>query len=200
MAADSEIVKELEQEAKKKGYTMYAITNLALKSLVKLLKSGEDATTLEKLVNLYLLTKSIDTLPVPLWFLESVIKLLYEKDKKAYTEFCEAAGTQLAIFLKSRAHDIYELIKLYSDVKGVFPLKEFYISEENGGNLNIRITGTGFSQESTECAYYALKKILASYDIQVIKESISPSIISLTAKYYGQLSNILHADNTLHTT
>lgn len=200
IAADSEIVKELEQEAKRKGYTMYAITNIALKSLVKLLKNGEDALTLDKLVNLFLLSKSIDTIPIPIWFLESVIKTVHEKDKNAYIELCEAAGSQLAVFLKSRAQDLYELMNLYTEVKGIFPIKEFYISEGNNGSLSIRISGTGFSQEATECTALAMKKLLSAYNVEIIKVDISPSIVTILGKYYGQLSSILHADTTLHKT
>ncbi|MFP3260859.1 MAG: hypothetical protein RXQ22_08260 [Sulfolobus sp.] len=53
VAADAEIIEELEQEVKKRGYTMYAITNIALKAILEILKEGGDSETLSSLQQLW---------------------------------------------------------------------------------------------------------------------------------------------------
>ncbi len=186
IAADADIVKELEKEVKSRGYTIYAVTNIALKAILEVLKSGEDSTTLRDLVELYKVSKDLDLIPVPSWFIESLVKLGYEKDKKSLEEICEGAGKQLSSYLKSRASSFEDLLKIYSEIRGVLPIKDINVKSGGDGTFDIRLTGTGFNVEATLCAGMAFKKILETYSFEIKELSPSPGgIIFMRAKYLG---------------
>lgn len=182
IAADSEILDELEQEAKRKGYTLYAITNLALKAVTEILKEGGDSETLMNLVEYYKIIKDLEIIPVTVWYLENLIKMAYESDQKKATEICEATGIQIASYLKTKASTFSELLEIYDKIKEVLPIKDVSI-RQNGESIDIRITGSGFGLESTTCASHIFRKILEEYGLNIISVTPSPGgIILVKAK------------------
>jgi hypothetical protein len=184
IAADADIVKELEKEVKSRGYTIYAVTNIALRAILEVLKSGEDSTTLLDLVELYKISKDLDLIPIPSWFIESLVKLGYEKDQKKFEEICEGAGKQLSSYFKSRASNFEDLIQIYSEVKGVLPIKDISVKSSGDEIFDIRLTGTGFNVEATLCAGLAFKKILETYSFEVKEINPSPGgIVFIRARY-----------------
>jgi hypothetical protein len=184
IAADSDLIRELEKEAKSKGYTIYSLTNLALKAMLEMIRSGEDSTKLQDLVELHKIFKDLDVIPITSWYIESLAKLAYEKDQKAFQTICEGAGQQLASYLKSRASSLEELLVVYEGVKSALPIKDMKIKRVDHDMVELRLTGTGFSLESTFCASMVLKKILESYDFETVELVPSPGgIIYAKAKY-----------------
>ncbi|AWR93458.1 hypothetical protein [Acidianus brierleyi] len=184
IAADAELIKELEKEVKSRGYTIFAVTNIALKAILELLKSGEDSTTLQNLVEMYKITKDLDIIPIPSWYIENLVKLAYEKDSKSFQDICDGTGEQLSSYLKSRASSFEDLLNLYSEIRGVLPIKDINVKKGSGDSIDIRLTGTGFNIESTLCAGRVFKKILEAYSFEVIEMTTSPGgIIFVKAKY-----------------
>ena len=182
IAVDSEVLEELEQEAKRKGYTLFAITNLALKAVTEILKEGGDSETLLSLVEYYKIVKDLEIIPVTTWYLENLIKVAYESDKNKVTEICEATGIQVASYLKTKASTLSELMNIYDQVKEILPIKDISI-KQNGDTIDLRITGSGFGIESTTCASNILKKILEEYGFQIISITPSPGgVILVKAK------------------
>lgn len=182
IAVDSVILEELEQEAKRKGYTLFAITNLALKAVTEILKEGGDSETLLSLVEYYKIVKDLEIIPVTTWYLENLIKVAYESDKNKVTEICEATGAQVASYLKTKASTLSDLLSIYDQVKEILPIKDISI-KQNGDTIDLRITGSGFGIESTTCASNILKKILEEYGFQIISITPSPGgIILVKAK------------------
>ncbi|EZQ02067.1 hypothetical protein CM19_11405 [Candidatus Acidianus copahuensis] len=187
IAADSELVKELEKEAKSKGYTIFSLTNTAIKAMTDLIKSGEDSSTIQNLVEFYIIGKDLDIIPVTSWYIESLAKICYEKDIKAFEEICEGAGQQLSSYLKSRAPTFDGLMEIYDSVKSVLPIKDIHVKAGSDEEIEIRVTGSGFSKESTFCTSKVFQKILEGYSFNVIEMNYSPGgIIIAKAKYQGQ--------------
>lgn len=187
IAADAEIVKELEREAKSRGYTIFSLTNIALKSMLELIRSGEDSTTLSHLVEFYKITKDLDIIPVTSWYIENLVKLAYEKDQKALEEICDGAGQQISSYLRSRASTFEELLQIYDTIKSVLPIKDIRIKRVNDEIIEIRITGSGFSSESTLCTSKVFRKILEAYYFEILEMTYSPGGIVFTrVKYQGQ--------------
>lgn len=182
LAADAELIEELEQEVKKKGYTMYAITNLALKAVLEILKEGGDSETLNSLVEYYKIIKDLEIVPVTVWYLENIMKLAYDHDKNKAIEICETTGMQLASYLKTKANTLSDLIEIYDKIKEILPVKDISV-KQGDETVDIRITGTGFGIESTTCASLILKKIVEEYGLDVISINPTPGgIILLKAK------------------
>ncbi|MFP3201935.1 MAG: hypothetical protein RXR43_06775 [Sulfolobus sp.] len=182
VAADAEIIEELEQEVKKRGYTMYAITNIALKAILEILKEGGDSETLFSLVEYYRTMKDLEIIPVTVWYLENLVKIAYSADQKKTLEVCETTGLQLASYLKTKANTIADLLEIYSKLKEILPVKDISI-RQNSESIEIRITGSGFGIESTSCASLIVKKILEEYGFEI--ETLTPSpggIIFIKAK------------------
>ncbi len=182
VAADAEIIEELEQEVKKRGYTMYAITNIALKAILEILKEGGDSETLSSLVEYYRTTKDLEIIPVTVWYLENLVKIAYSADQKKTLEVCETTGLQLASYLKTKANTIADVLEIYSKLKEILPVKDISI-RQNSESIEIRITGSGFGIESTSCASLIVKKILEEYGFEI--ETLTPSpggIIFIKAK------------------
>lgn len=172
----------MESEAKKRGYTIYSLTNAALKALLKLLKEGEDANTLESLVDYYTISKALDIVPVTSWFLENLTKLAYEKDSKQYENMCEEVGEQIGSFLRSKASTLDELFDFYNAIKIILPIRNVAI--KNAGDvIEFRITGTGFSLISTLCAGKIFSKIAEAYDLSIQDVDVVPGgIVTIKAK------------------
>lgn len=184
IAADSDLIKELEKEAKSKGYTIYSLTNLALKAMLEMIRSGEDSTKLQDLVELHKIFKDLDVIPITSWYIENLAKLAYEKDLKAFQSICEGAGQQLASYLKSRASTLEELLLVYEGVKSALPIKDMKIKRVDEDVVELRLTGTGFSLESTFCASMVMKKILENYGFVTLELTPSPGgIIYVKARY-----------------
>jgi len=182
VAADAEIIEELEQEVKKRGYTMYAITNIALKAILEILKEGGDSETLPSLVEYYRTMKDLEIIPVTVWYLENLVKIAYSADQKKTLEVCETTGLQLASYLKTKANTIADVLEIYSKLKEILPVKDISI-RQNSESIEIRITGSGFGIESTSCASLIVKKILEEYGFEI--ETLTPSpggIIFIKAK------------------
>lgn len=188
LAADAELIEELEQEVKKRGYTMYAITNLALRAILEILKEGGDSETLNSLVEYYKTVKDLEIVPVTVWYLENIVKLAYEYDKNKASEVCEITGIQLASYLKTKASNLSDLVELYEKIKELIPVKDIAI-KQNGETIDIRITGTGFGLESTTCASIILKKILEEYGFEVISLNPTPGGIILVKAKIPDASN-----------
>jgi len=182
IAAEADLIEQLESEAKKRGYTIYSLTNAALKALLKLLKEGEDANTLESLVDYYTISKALDIVPVTSWFLENLTKLAYEKDSKQYENMCEEVGEQIGSFLRSKASTLDELFDFYNAIKIVLPIRNVAI--KNAGDvIEFRITGTGFSLISTLCAGKIFSKIAEAYDLSIQDVDVVPGgIVTIKAK------------------
>ncbi|ARM75023.1 hypothetical protein [Acidianus manzaensis] len=187
IAADAELMKELEKEAKSKGYTIYSLTNIALKAMLDLIQSGEDSTTLTNLVDFYKITKDLDIIPVTSWYIESLVKLAYEKDAKTLEEICEEAGQQLSSYLKSRASTFDEIIEMYNNVRSVLPIKDIKVKQGSDSSLEIRVTGSGFSKESTFCTSRVFKKILEAYNFEILEISYSAGGIIFAKAKIGKL-------------
>lgn len=182
IAAEADLIEQLENEAKKRGYTIYSLTNTALKALLKLLKEGEDATTLESLVDYYLISKALDIVPVTTWYLENLTKLAYEKDSKQYETICEEVGQQIGSFLRSKASTLDELFNFYNTIKVILPIKNV-VAKNHGDLIEFRITGIGFSTVSTLCAGKIFSKIAEAYDLTVEDVDVIPGgIVIIKAK------------------
>jgi len=190
IAADSDVLEELEQEAKRKGYTLFAITNLALKAVAEILKEGGDSETLMSLVEYYKIVKDLEIVPVTVWYLENLIKIAHESDQNKVAEICETTGVQIASYLKTKASTLSELMNIYDQIREILPIKDIYI-KQNGDIIDLRITGSGFGIESTTCASNILKKILEEYGFHIISMTPSPGgIILVKAK-----ANLISGDN-----
>ncbi|WP_338603910.1 hypothetical protein V6M85_05290 [Sulfolobus tengchongensis] len=182
IAAEADLIEQLENEAKKRGYTIYSLTNTALKALLKLLKEGEDANTLESLVDYYLISKALDIVPVTTWFLENLTKLAYEKDSKQYENVCEEVGEQIGSFLRSKASTLDELFDFYNAIKIILPIRNV-VAKNTGDLIEFRITGTGFSAISTLCAGRIFAKIAEAYDLNIQDiDAIPGGIVVIKAK------------------
>lgn len=174
IAADAELMKELEKEAKSRGYTIYSLTNISLKAMLELIRSGEDSTTLTSLVEFYKISKDLEIVPVTSWYIESLVKIAYEKDQKGLEEICEGAGQQISSYLKARASTLEELLEIYSNVKSVLPIKDINVKQAADSTLEVRVTGSGFSKEATFCTSRVLKKILEAYNFEIVDLTYSP--------------------------
>ncbi|XDF45247.1 hypothetical protein AB1303_04345 [Saccharolobus solfataricus] len=182
IAAEADLIEQLQNEAKKRGYTIYSLTNAALKALLKLLKEGEDANTLESLVDYYTISKALDIVPVTSWFLENLTKLAYEKDNKQYENMCEEVGEQIGSFLRSKASTLDELFDFYNAIKIALPIRNVSI-KNTGDMIEFRITGTGFSLISTLCAGKIFSKIAEAYDLSIQDVDVVPGgIVTIKAK------------------
>jgi hypothetical protein len=189
IAADGKLVEELEREAKKRGYTLYAVTNIALKAITKILKEGEDVSSLESLVEFYLMAKALDLVPVTSWFLDNLSRIAYEGSQDKYSEICKSAGKQLALYLKTRANSLEEVLVLYNLMKPILPINEIVVKKKENDEIEMRITGTGFSLESTLCAKDVVVNVMESYGFKILSAIPSPGgVIVLIAKYQGQPS------------
>ncbi len=191
IAADANLIDELEQEAKKRGYTIYALTNIAIKSLLKLLKEGEDATLLENLVEYHRLSSSLDLVPVTSWYLENITRLAYEKDPKEYENICEGVGEQIGNYLKSKANDVSDLMEIYNAIRPLMPIRDVQVKESNG-LIEFRIYGTGFSAISTLCASRIFSKIGESFGFEIKRvDALAGGMVTLVGKFSSPSSKLI---------
>jgi len=187
IAADGTIVDELEKEAKKRGYTLYSLTNVALKALLKLLKEGEDVSSVESLIEFYLISKGLDLVPVTSWFLDNLSRLVYKNNEKEFIELCRSTGKQLALYLKTKASTLEEILLLYNTMRSILPINEIAVKRRSNDEIEMRITGTGFSLESTTCAKEVAVNVLESYGFKVLSATASPGgVIVINAKLYEE--------------
>ncbi|BCU67054.1 hypothetical protein HS7_04910 [Sulfolobales archaeon HS-7] len=178
VAADEKIVEQLEDMAKKKGYTMFFLTNVALKLVLEVLREGEDLSTLEALIELFKITKSINVIPVTAWYLDNVSVTMFKESKEEFDKICSESGEQLGLYLKLRAKTLTELLQLYEKVKPVLPISSIVVREVNG-DVEMQVSGTGFSRESTYCASKSLKRLLEAFGMKVSSVESSPGGIIL---------------------
>jgi|ECHhosMinimDraft_1075155.scaffolds.fasta_scaffold00881_3 hypothetical protein len=180
VAADEQIVRELEQEAKRRGFTMFSVTNFALRTALKVMKEGEDLQLMESLLEFYKIAKGINLVPITAWYLDNISVRAYQKDREGFEQICEGAGEQLASYLKGRVRDLSSLLNLYEVLKPALPINEVVIREKDG-LFEIQVSGSGFSKESTTCAGKVLSKVVEAYGLKVFDMTASPGGI-ITAK------------------
>jgi hypothetical protein len=194
LAASEELVDELDSEAKRRGITLYSLTNTSLASMVQLLKLGKPPETLTALVKYIELTEALRLIPVTDWFIENLISELYKANKEKLFELCEKTGDQLATFLTGYAPTLEELMKTFDTVKHILPLKSLYIKESDGGFI-ITILGSGFNLESTECSAIIAKKVFQSYGLRINEVKPNAGGVIVLKGNYSE-----HADASMQAT
>lgn len=166
LAAEEAIVDQLEAEAKKRGYTIYSLTNIALQALLELLKEGYSPDLLISLIKFYKLSQTLRTIPVTDWFIEKLVEEVHRSSKDKLKEICERTGEQLATFLQGYAPTIEDLINLWKEIKNALPINDISVRNKDDEFL-ITITGSGFGLEATECSAWIASKIFESYGLKI---------------------------------
>ncbi|MGC9105309.1 MAG: hypothetical protein ACP5HQ_02640 [Thermoprotei archaeon] len=166
LAASEELVDSLDSEAKKRGLTLYSLTNTSLASMIHILRMGKPPETLQALVKFAELSEALRLVPVTDWFIENLISELYKTNKEKMVEICEKTGEQLATFLTGYAPTLEELMNTFSLVKLILPLKSVYMKNVDD-TVVITIVGSGFNLESTECSARIAAKVFQAYGLKV---------------------------------
>jgi len=170
--------------AKKRGYTLYAVTNMALKLALRAMKEGNDLELLEGLLEFYKVMKSMDAVPVTSWYLDNVSRLCFTANQHEFLSICEGAGDQLASYLKGRARNLQDVLGIYQVIRELLPISDISVNGADG-YTEIRVAGTGFSKESTTCAAKAFSRMLENFGFKTVELSASPGGI-----IYLKLTNV----------
>jgi hypothetical protein len=182
LAVDDALSQRLAELAKKQNKTMYAITNEALETYLELSKLGKNREEVFKILQLFEVIGFISAVPVPETLLDRLLVLAVKCSKEETFKLWREQGEVVGQVIKAIAPTLKELASFSKELEKFLPpeLVELKINEEEG-ELEILLTGTGYSYEAAMCTAEGIKGFLKVYNCEVDEEQISSGFVKLHA-------------------
>jgi len=185
IAVDEAVAESLADEATRENKSLYALTNEALGSVLRICKYGGTPREVYPSWRFSRILKDTDAIPLPGDLMEKLIKKVYALEKDwLLTEWFEE-GKRIGSYLHMYAEDFKELVSRVDELQGFLPVKrvEFERKEEDGkATIAVRVIGAGLSQESTTCTEWFLRGILSAYSHRITKSTMSEGMIEIRAE------------------
>ena len=185
IAVDEETADSLADEATRENKSLYALTNEALSSVLKICKNGGTPREVYPSWRFSRILKDTDAIPLPGDLMERLIKKVYALEKDWLLNEWSEEGKRIGSYLRMYAEDFKELVSRVDELQGFLPVKrvEFERKEELGKvNILVRVIGAGLSMESTSCSEHFLRGILSAYPYKIINSRISEGMIEVRAE------------------
>jgi hypothetical protein len=182
IAVDERVADDLSDEANAENKSLYALTNEALTSVLRVCKFGGNPSEIYSAWRFVRILKDLDAIPLPGDLMESLISRVYLNDKDWLLSQWFEQGKRVGSYLHMFAEDFKTLVVRIEELKGLLPFKRIEFERtEAGGTISvaIRVLGTGLTPESTACTEQFLRGILSNYPYKITWAKSSAGFIEI---------------------
>jgi len=181
IAVDEGTAESLADEATRENKSLYALTNEALASVLRVCKDGGTPREVYPSWRFSRLLKDTDAIPLPGDLMEKLIKKVYAVDKEWLLREWYEEGKRIGSYLRMYAEDFKELTSRVDELKGFLPIKRVEF-ESRGGGMVVRVIGAGQSHESTSCTEQFVRGIISAYPYRIADSRFSEGMIEVRAE------------------
>ncbi|MCL5988735.1 MAG: hypothetical protein M1166_00205, partial [Candidatus Thermoplasmatota archaeon] len=178
ISVSNETAKLIETQAKDSGRTVSSTITDAIKTCSIIREEGYQVENLINAMQLSRLYKVAGTIPVPRILLDSLVSDLFARDEKKAIDLWVNTGNSVGIILKTFAPNLDVLSTLLKKYNSLLPADSIQINYDER-NLELVLTGIGYSYASSKCTAVAIAKAMEVYDFTETKEDILEGSIRL---------------------
>ncbi len=180
ISMNNEMVKYIEKKAEDEGKTISSYIAEAVKSYSNIKNAGlqkEDMEFMLKYVSMFI---SIGVVPVPAFLLDEITKISFSKSSDTVSNAWYERGKIAADILKGYATTLEELWETIKHFRPFLPLNMIELKITNK-NVEVTISGSGYSIEASKCTAEGLRGVLEIYDVKTNNYEIASGFV----KVYG---------------
>lgn len=182
IAVDEETAESLADEATRENKSLYALTNEALASVLRICQYGGTPREVYPSWRFSRILKDTDAIPLPGDLMEKLIKKVYAVDKDWLLGEWYEEGKRIGSYLHMYAEEFKELVSRVDELQDFLPVKrvEFESKEDKGkANIVVRVIGAGLSHESTSCTEQFVRGIISAYPYKIVSSRVSEGMIEV---------------------
>ena len=165
VSLSNETAKDLENEARKQGKTVSSIVGEASRMYLEMESSGISVEHIRKTFLLINVLKATDSVPVPSILLDSIIKLALKASEAEALDKWFERGEVVGSIIRQYAPDIDSLKDAIDNMSDFLPSNMIRI-KKNKFDVEIMLSGAGYSKEAAKCTCSGIKGFLKSYGIR----------------------------------
>lgn len=165
VSLSNETARDLENEAQKQGKTVSSIVGEASRMYLEMESSGISVESIRKTFFMVNVLKATDSVPVPSILLDSMIKLALKASETETLDKWFERGEVVGSIIKQYAPDIDSLKRDIDNMSEFLPSNMIQIKKRNS-EVEIMLSGVGYSKEAAKCTCSGIKGFLKSYGIR----------------------------------
>ena len=185
LSVDGAVYEEFSLQARRQIKTLFAFTNEALATMCRICNEGGSVTDVYPLWHASSVLRQIEVMTLPSDFLEELIVEQYAADKDKLLKMFWDLGLGLVGLLKIAAEDLDTLSAMTKEFMLLLPIKNFKVSNNKDGLVEVGIVGPGKKMETTECSAQFVKAVLNGYGYETTKQELGTGTIRLWARKRG---------------
>ena len=166
VSLSNETAKDLENAARRQGKTVSSIVGEASRMYLEMESSGISVELIRKTFLMVNVLKATDAVPVPSILLDSIIKLALKASEAETLDKWFERGEVVGSIIKQYAPDIDALKDDIDNMSEFLPSNMLQIKKSHS-DVEIMLSGAGYSKEAAKCTCSGIKGFLKSYGIKV---------------------------------
>jgi hypothetical protein len=166
VSLSNETAKNLENEARRQGKTVSSIVGEASRMYLEMESSGISVEHIRKTFLMVNVLKATDAVPVPSILLDSMIELALKASESEALDKWFERGEVVGSIIRQYAPDLDALKEVIDSMSEFLPSNMLQIKKSNS-DVEIMLSGAGYSKEAAKCTCSGIKGFLKSYGISV---------------------------------
>jgi hypothetical protein len=182
IAVRREVAEKLSELAKERKSSVYALASSILEQGIEVIKESGSDSVISNLWRVYKVLRDADAVVLPSYFMDALIKELYNHDRKKLFSLFSQLGRDVGLLMKTYASSFEELVSLATLFSYFFPLKRVELRNLGKDGLEISVVGIGESVETTEAVSVAAKEMLSVFGVEVVNQTVTRGVMKLVVK------------------
>ena len=175
------LVSEIEEEAEKEGKTASSVVAEACRNYIEISRSGIRSEDVQKSLMLLKLARALDAVPLPSLLLDYMIVTSLDHSHDQTLEKWRERGAVTGNIVKQYAPDIVTLKEMADSYSSMLPM-DFLNIEISGDNVNVVISGVGYSRQAAMCTCEGIVGFMGAYGLEISGKESSESFIRISGR------------------
>ncbi len=182
LAVRKDVAERLSELARERKSSIYALATSILEQGIQVVRESGSDSVISNLWRVYKILRDADAVVLPSYFMDALIKELYNHDKKKLFSLFSQLGRDVGLLMKTYVSSFEELVSLAALFSYFFPLKRIEIRDLGKDGMEISVVGVGESIETTEAVTVAAKEMLSVFGIEVVSQTVSRGMMKLVVR------------------
>jgi hypothetical protein len=182
LAVRREVAEKLSELAKERKSSVYALASSILEQGIEVIRESGSDSVISNLWRVYKVLRDADAVVLPSYFMDALIKELYNHDRKKLFSLFSQLGRDVGLLMKTYASSFEELVSLATLFSYFFPLKRVELRNLGKVGFEISVVGIGESVETTEAVSVAAKEMLSVFGVEVVNQTVTRGVMKLVVK------------------
>ncbi len=182
LAVRKDVAERLSELARERKSSIYALASSILEQGIQVVRESGSDSVISNLWRVYKILRDADAVVLPSYFMDALIKELYNHDKKKLFSLFSQLGRDVGLLMKTYVSSFEELVSLAALFSYFFPLKRIEIRDLGKDGMEISVVGVGESIETTEAVTVAAKEMLSVFGIEVVSQTVSRGMMKLVVR------------------